>query len=110
MVELLAALALLLAALLPIAYSIASEKRLFRSAYQHAVAMEVVDGEMEILLAGEWKAYRSGRHELPVRAAAATNLPPGRLLLDVGSGRMRLEWRPDLRQSGGSVIREAKLP
>ena len=52
MVELLVALAILTGVLLPLAYSFVSERRLARSAYQRAVAMEIVDGEMEVLLAG----------------------------------------------------------
>ena len=52
MVELLAAKKLLLGALIPIAYSIASEKRLAHSYYQRAVAMEIVDGELDVLAAG----------------------------------------------------------
>src|SRR6266436_470087 len=56
MTEMLVALAILLGALLPLAYSLVSEKRLARAVYQRAVAMELVDGEMEILAAGEWRA------------------------------------------------------
>ncbi len=52
MVELLVAMALLVGALLPLAYSIASEMRYARAAYQRAVAMEIVDGELEVVAAG----------------------------------------------------------
>jgi len=68
MVELLVAMALLTGALLPLAYSFASEKRLARSYYQRAVAIEIVDGEMEALAAGEWHAFAPGVHEYRVRA------------------------------------------
>jgi hypothetical protein len=108
MVELLVAMALLTGALLPLAYSVASEKRYSRSLYQHAVAMEIVDGEMEALLAGQWKAFSNGTSEYPVRAEARVNLPPGRFLLSVKGQHLRLEWRPALKQSGGPVIREAE--
>ncbi len=64
MTEMLVALAILLGALLPLAYSLVSEKRLARAAYQRAVAMELVDGEMEVLVAGEWRAMPVGVHEL----------------------------------------------
>ena len=43
-IELIVATAILLGALLPLAYSIVTEKRFARAAYQHAVAMEIVDG------------------------------------------------------------------
>lgn len=109
MIELLVAMALLLGVLLPLAYSLASEKRLARAYYQRAVADELVDGEMEVLVAGEWRSFTQGTHEYPVRAGAATNLPPGRFMLTISPGKMRLEWRPDLKQHGGSVVREVKL-
>jgi hypothetical protein len=109
MTELLVAMALLLGALLPLAYSIASERRFARAAYQRAVAMEMVDGEMELLVAGGWRAFTPGTREYPVRAGAATNLPPGQFLLTIETGRLRLEWKPALKDHGGSVVREVRL-
>src|SRR6266436_6832239 len=103
MTELLVAMALLVGALLPIAYSIASERRFARASYLHAVAMEIVDGETETLAAGEWRSFRPGVHEYQVHAGAVTNLPPGRFLLTVESGKVRLEWQPALKRQGGPV-------
>ena len=51
--EMVVAMAILVVAVLPLAYSIISEQRLLRTYYQRAVAMEIVDGEMEALVAGE---------------------------------------------------------
>ncbi len=110
MVELLAAVALLVGAVLPLAYSLASERRLTRALYQRAVAMEIVDGEMEVLLAGGWRSLVTGQTVYPVHADAATNLPPGRFLVTRDASQLRLEWRPDVRQHGGRVMRAAKLP
>ena len=109
MVELLVAMAILAGALLPLAYSFGSEKRLARAAYQRAVALEMVDGEMEILAAGEWRAYPAGRSEYPVHAAAATNLPPGRFVLTIEGSKVRLEWRPAVKRHGGAVVREVEF-
>ncbi|MEY2428805.1 MAG: hypothetical protein QOJ40_1690 [Verrucomicrobiota bacterium] len=106
MMELLVAMALLVGALLPLAYSIVSEKRLARSYYQRAVAMEIVDGEMETLAAGEWAAFPSGSHEYRVRAGAATNLPPGHFILTIETNLVKLEWHPAIRQHGGPIVRE----
>ena len=107
--ELLVAMALLTGALLPLAYSVRSEKRLARASYQRAVAMEIVDGEMEILAAGEWRAYPAGSHDYQVRAGALTNLPPGRFVLTIQPPRVRLEWRPEAKDNGGAIVREAVL-
>jgi hypothetical protein len=109
MVELLVAMAMLVGILMPVAYSIASEKRLARACYQRAVAMEIVDGELEVLAAGEWRAFTPGTHEYVARAQAATNLPPGKLLLTIQPGKVRLEWRPEVKQHGGPVTREADV-
>lgn len=109
MVELFVAIALLAGALLPLAYSIASEQRLARASYQRAVAMELVDGELEVLAAGAWKNFPAGTHPYSVHANAATNLPPGEFLLTVENARLRLEWKPSVKDHGGSVAREVVL-
>jgi hypothetical protein len=109
MTELVVAMTILAGALLPLAYSIASERRVARASYQRAVAMEIVDGEMEALAAGGWRAFAPGTREYPVRAGAATNLPPGRFLLSLETGKLRLEWKPAVKNHGGSVVREAMI-
>jgi hypothetical protein len=107
MIELLVAMALLAGALLPLAYSFTAEKRLARAAYQRAVAMEIVDGEMEILVAGAWRDFAPGTHDYQVHALSATNLPPGKFALTVRPDRVRLEWRSAVKDHGGAVVREA---
>ena len=109
MVELLVALALVIVVLLPFAYAFTGERRIALASYQRAVAMEIVDGEMEALVAGEWRAYPPGTHDYRVHAGAATNLPPGRFILTVQPGKVRLRWQPALNDHGGPVTREALL-
>lgn len=109
MIELLVAITLLVAALLPMAYSFASERRMARSVYQRAVAMEIVDGEAEVLAAGAWRDFSPGEHDYRTRAAAATNLPPGRFVLSVKGEGFRLEWKPGVVHHGGPVVREVRV-
>jgi hypothetical protein len=109
MIELLVAMALLGAALLPLAYSIVSEQRLARACYQRATALELVDGEIEVLAAGEWRSFTPGTQEYHAHSGAATNLPPGRLLLTLQPGKVRLEWRPAVKDHGGPVVREVNV-
>lgn len=109
MTELAVAVSLLILVFLPLAYSFRSELRLARAYYQRTVAMELVDGEIEVLVAGGWRAFAPGVHEYPVRANAATNLPPGRFLLTVEPAKLRLEWKPSVKNHGGSVVREVVL-
>jgi len=108
MIELLVAMAIVAGALIPIGYSVVSEGRLIRALYQRAVAVEIVDGEMEALAAGGWQAFHAGVTEYPIRAMAATNLPPGRFLLTITPDKLRLEWRPSVKHHGGAVVREVK--
>lgn len=106
LIELLVAMAILSGVVLPLAYSIAAERRYARALYQRAVAVEIVDGEMEVLAAGGWRAFTNGVTGYPVQAGAATNLPPGRFILTSTPQRLRLEWRPNVKQHGGPVVRE----
>jgi len=109
MTELLVAMALLTGVLLPVAYSFSSERRLARASYQKAVAMELVDGEIEALAAGEWKSFKPGSQNYSVKAGAATNLPPGKFVLTVNSTSLKLEWQPAIKDQGGSVVREVTV-
>lgn len=105
--EAVAAMAMLTLAVLPLAFSFYHERTLLKAAYYRAVAMEIVDGELEILAAGEWRAYPPGTHAYAVRAGAATNLPAGEFELTRSADRVRLEWRPSEKHCGGAILREA---
>ncbi|MCL4788745.1 MAG: hypothetical protein KJ070_18455 [Verrucomicrobia bacterium] len=107
--ELLVAMALLVLAVCPLAYAFSQEVRLLRGSYWRSVVMEIVDGEAEILAAGEWRAFPEGQQPYTVRAGAATNLPPGRFQLTKTGKQLRLEWRSDERQSVGPVVRDITI-
>jgi hypothetical protein len=107
MVELVVAMGILTAAVLPLAYSYVDEQHQCHLAYIRAVAMELVDGEMEALVAGEWQAFGDGTHVYTVTAGAARNLPPGKFTLTMRDRRLRLEWRADNPRIGRPVVREA---
>lgn len=107
--ELMFALSLLALAMIPLAFSFRGEQKLVRTHYQQVVAMEIVDGEMEILHAGQWRAFAEGEHAYPVNAAAAANLPPGKFVLARTLTNLILEWRPAARGKGLSVRREIAL-
>ncbi len=107
MVELVTAMGILTAAVLPLAYSFINEQHQCHLAYIRAVAMELVDGEMEALAAGEWQAFGDGTHVYAVNAGAARNLPPGKFTLTVRGRQLRLEWQPAEPRFGRPVAREA---
>jgi hypothetical protein len=107
--ECVVALGILAAVMIPLSFSFMQETRMCRAYYHRAVALEIIDGEMELLVAGERKAFRDGRQAYPVVAASATNLPPGEFALTLRDGLARLEWTPKSRGVGGPVVREVRL-
>ena len=64
--EMVVALAIISLAVFPLAFSMSQEQKYFRACYHRAVAVEIVDGEMEVLLAGEWKSFKDGKQGLSV--------------------------------------------
>ena len=108
-IELLIAITVITLAFFPLATSFLGEQKLCRAYYHRAVAMEIVDGEMEVLVAGAWRAFSPGVQPYTPRAEAATQLPPGRFELTVEPDRVRLAWLPAARDQGGRVAREVKV-
>jgi len=110
MIELMVAIGILVTAAIPIGLSFANDQRVCRGYYFHAVAMEIVDGEMEALAAGECRVFKDGAQVYPVRAEAAKNLSPGQFMLTVHGRQLKLEWRSAKFMPGGVVVREVVLP
>src|SRR4051812_20757548 len=104
--ELMFALGVIVVALIPLAYSFRSEQKLLRAHYNQAVAMEIIDGEMELLHAGDWRNILEGEHPYRTTAHAATNLPTGGFFLSRTGAAVRLEWRPTKKGAGGKVVRD----
>jgi hypothetical protein len=109
MVDLFVGMVILAVAILPLAFSYVRETRLLRAEYFRSTAMEIVDGEMEVLAAGEWLDFPEGAQPYTVHARAAANLPPGRFQLTKTGQHLRLEWTSDQRQGIGTVIREVTI-
>jgi len=109
MAEIMVALAILMVVVLPVAYSFHQEHRLMHSYYTRAAAMEIVDGEMEVLMAGEWHNFAPGTHPYTVNAQSAANLPPGQFTLTLTTNKVRLQWQPGLKDYGGPVVREGVI-
>jgi hypothetical protein len=110
MTDFMVALAILVIAVLPVGYGLWREHALARQLYRLTAATEIVDGELERLALGEWRAWKEGTHPYPVRAASATNLGPGRFQLTRSPHRLRLEWIPADHPDARPVARELQLP
>ena len=107
-VDFMVALAILILAVLPVGYSVSQERKLTRAYYSRAAAMEIVDGELEVLRAGAWRQFKEGAHVYEPRAESASQLPPGRFTLTVTDDRLRLVWQPEGSGSGSAVVREGR--
>jgi len=108
--EMIVAMAILAIALLPLGYAASSTAKLFRANYERAVAMEIVDGEMEILAAGEWRAFPEGAQPYTIHAKAAASLPPGHFQFTRAGNHLRLEWSSTEKRGIGAVVREVTVP
>lgn len=108
--EFMVALAMLFLMTIPLIGSWMAEARAVRGSYFRAVAMELVDGEIECLAAGGWRNLQEGAQPYTVRAAAATNLPPGAFTATLQERTLRLEWKPARRLGSGQIVRTVQLP
>ena len=108
MIDLVVAMAILSLAIVPLGFSFARERQVLKIEYLRGVANEIVDGEMEILAAGDWKNFPDGAQNYSVRAGAAASLP-GHFQLTKTGNHLRLEWTPDKRKGIGAVVREVSV-
>jgi hypothetical protein len=108
-VDLVVGLAILMIAIVPLGYSFARERQVLKMEYFRSVADEIVDGEMEILAAGDWKNFPDGSQIYTVHSRAAANLPPGHFQLTKAGNHLRLEWTPDERRGSSAVVREITI-
>ena len=106
MTDLIIGMAILALAIMPLTYSFIHDRQLLRAEYFRAVAVEIVDGEMEVLAAGAGQDFPDGQQAYIVHANAAARLPSGHFELTKAGKHLRLEWQSDKRQGIGPVIRE----
>jgi hypothetical protein len=108
-VEAMVAMAILILATLPLSIWMLADARAFRDTYRRAVAVELVDGEMEILAAGDWRNYPEGTNACHIEAKAAANLPEGRFEVIRHENHLRLEWTPSRGSGIARVAREVTI-
>jgi hypothetical protein len=93
-IDAIVALALLSAVVLPMGFGFVGNQRMLRHTHHRAVAMELIDGELEVLASGDWRAVPVGTREVRMTGRAAANLPPGRFVLTRSDKNCRIEWIP----------------
>ena len=108
-IDLIIGLAILSIAILPLGYSFQRERNVLKIEYCRSVINELVDGEMEILMAGAAKNLPDGSQNFPVQSRAAEKLPAGHFQFTKSQNHLRLEWQADEKCGISPVVREATL-
>jgi len=108
-VDLMVGMAILALAIVPLGFSFAHERQMLKTEYDRSVANEIVDGEIEILAAGDWKNFPDGSQSYSVHAGAVASLPPGHFQLTKTGSHLRLEWQADAKHGIGVVVREVNV-
>jgi len=108
-VDLVVGLAILTLAIVPLGYSFGRERQVLKMEYARCVANEIVDGEMEILAAGDWKNFPDGSQNYPVQAKALASLPPVHFQLTKTGRHLHLEWSSNEKHGIGTIVRETTV-
>ena len=94
---------------IPLSISSSGDLDLARRHYFEAVALQLIDGEMDVLLAGERRKYTTGEHRITPVGEAVQNLPEGKFVLTVHDQKLTLAWVPTKRAKWGRVERVVEL-
>lgn len=108
-IELTVAVGILVTVLMPLSLCFPRELAALHL-FHHAVAMEIVDGETEVLRAGEWRAFAAGSPVLSRTRRGRHRSAARPLVLTLTNGVARLEWLPDAAGTGGRVVRVHPQP
>ncbi|HEX7653303.1 MAG TPA: hypothetical protein VF607_07345 [Verrucomicrobiae bacterium] len=108
-IDLVAALVLLTIALIPVGFAFQRERHLLQVEYQRAAIDELVDGELELLVAGGAQIIPAGEQPYLMHSRILSHLPPGHFQLTRTERHLQLAWLPDEKAGVSAVVREATL-
>ena len=94
---------------IPLSISSSGDLDLARRHYFEAVALQLIDGEMDVLLAGERQKYTTGEYRITPVGESVQNLPEGEFVLTVHDQKLTLAWVPTKRAKWGRVERVVEL-
>ncbi len=94
---------------IPLSVSSSGDLDLARRQYFEAVALQLIDGEMDVLLAGERQKYTTGEHRITPVGESVQNLPEGEFVLTVHDQKLTLAWVPKKLAKWGRVERVVEL-
>lgn len=104
--DLFLAMAIFLFGFFSVAYLSTRELKLARSGYYDAIAIALVDGELEVLAAGAWVTLPEGQSPYRSKSPTMESLPPGVFRATRTTGFIRLEWIPAGKGNGRHIVRE----
>ena len=110
-VQLDVALAVSILLLVFIPFSVTSSSKLDLARRQHfkAVALQMIDGELDVLMAGERQKYIPGEHKITPPGEAVKTQPVGEFILTVQENPRTIAWVPEKEAKWGRVEREVTL-
>jgi hypothetical protein len=108
-IDMVAGIALLTIAIIPLGYSFAQERSALRRETSRAAIIELLDGEMEVLAAGAAKNLPDGAQDYPVTSPVLNGVPPGHFTLTKTGHNLELDWSPAEKCGIGTLTREAVL-
>ena len=94
---------------IPLSISSSGDLDLARRHYFEAVALQLIDGEMDVLLAAERRKHTTGEHRITPIGEAVQNLPEGEFVLTLHDQKLTLAWVPTKRAKWGRVERVVEL-
>ena len=108
-VQLDVALAVSILLLVFIPFSVTSSSKLDLARRQHFVALQMIDGELDVLMAGERQKFSPGEHKITPPGEAVKTLPVGEFILTVEEKQLTVAWVPEKEAKWGRVEREVIL-
>ena len=107
--DLMLAVSILMLLFIPFGVTSSGKLDLARRQHFEAVALQMIDGELDVLLAGERQKYLLGEHKITPPGEAVKTLPVGEFILIVKEKQLYLAWVPEKEAKWGRVEREVTL-
>jgi len=103
------AIAILMLVFIPLTVTSSSKLDLARRHHVEAVVLQLIDGEIDVILAGEREKYNFGEHRITPAGEAAEDLPKGDFILTLKKNQLSLVWIPVKPAKWGRIERKVNL-
>ena len=107
--DVMVAIVILMLVFIPLTVTSSRKLDLARRHHVEAVVLQLIDGEIDVLLAGEHKKYNFGEHRITPAGEAAEDLPKGDFILTLKKKQLSLVWIPVKQAKWGRIDREVNL-